>query len=112
MNEGAFALLDCLGFKGIWNQTITPENILKFMEETKAQAENLQARRILTVMHATSINISTAFLSDSIAISACPSTKLPLSNFEKGYLVLLTVNICSELMKRFFAPEAPVALTF
>ena len=69
MNEGAFALLDCLGFKGVWNRGVTPEVIVKFMEDTKAHSEQLQVRRLVTAMYGTKVSVSIAFVSDSIAIS-------------------------------------------
>ena len=112
MNEGAFALMDCLGFKGVWNRGVTPDDIVKFMKETKDNADKSEMGRLLAAIVGPNLRICTAFVSDSVAISATPSQKAPLAEWEQGYLLFVVVAICLELMKRFSGTDAPVPLAF
>jgi hypothetical protein len=45
MREGAFALIDCLGFKGIWKRTDTTlliRKLLRIEEVVSSEVANLQ----------------------------------------------------------------------
>ena len=112
MNEGAFALLDCLGFKGIWNRGVTPEAVVAFMKESKAHAESTVKRWMAGFVEESSPQLCIAFVSDSIAIGASTSQKPPLADWQKGYLILLVIAMCIELMQRFSGPQAPIPLVF
>jgi hypothetical protein len=109
MTEGALALLDCLGFKGIWDRGVSPELILKFLKEAKSHADNSPTFAAIGFI-GTNVKISVVFISDTIAVSirfVAPPSKPELAS---GYLVMLAIHLSIELSKRFVA--APVPLMF
>lgn len=113
MNEGAFALLDCLGFRGIWQREgvrSDPSQLVEFLEDAMAHAEQLAVRRMAANMLPGKVEITTAFVSDSVAVSACSSISRKLTDAERGYLVLLTTIACMEVTKRFLQARTPLLL--
>ncbi len=113
MNEGAFALLDCLGWKGIWARKAVvddPEQLIGFLEDSLKQAETLSARKIVEHFHAERVSMSIAFVSDTIAIGVWPSSTVGFSDADKGLLLGLSSMACAEVSKRFLTAKIPLLL--
>ena len=106
MHEGAFTLLDCLGFKGVWNKGVQAEQILSFLKAAKKHSEESQVMN--TVVSLGNVTQSLVFVSDTIAISTCLKTPVKFKELAAGYLVLLNVLLTAELCKRFAAGPVPL----
>jgi hypothetical protein len=101
MGEGAFALIDCLGFKGMWNRGISAEQLVAFLDEAKKAAEESPTSVVVDEFATETIDIRHAFISDTIAISVRAKTTTPLNDVARGYLVLLAANACAHLARQF-----------
>jgi hypothetical protein len=111
MEESAFALLDCLGFKGIWNRvasSVTPEQIVKFLEETKANVHLLPTLQIHEI--AGELEFSFAFVSDSVAVSARLKNAKPASDYQRGFLVSAAGQACRDIVQRFAKGPTPITM--
>lgn len=112
MNQGAFALLDCLGFKGIWERQIDPRAIVGFLQAAKDESELSPVRTLWKAGHGDRLNIATAFVSDTIVVSASVSEGTSLdTNWQRGALVQLVSHLCIELLSQFaFRAPKPLLL--
>ncbi len=103
MQEGAFALIDCLGFKGIWNRPgITAEQVIsKLRLIEKTVQEGIETEGGFLNFSEAKLVFKASLLSDSIAISLTfGEDKKPLiEEPNKGYLVSLLCMLvyCSPL---------------
>jgi hypothetical protein len=109
MNVGAFAFLDCLGFKGIWNRGVAPEQLLAFLREAQKHAEQSMSLASVKAFEV-QVDPSLVFISDTVAISYRYKSAPQVPAIAAGYLVMLTAHLASEVCKRF--SEAPVPLAF
>jgi hypothetical protein len=109
MQVGAFALLDCLGFKGIWNRGVDPNDIVSFLEKTQAEAEALPLRKLVALHSKNVVRVSIAFVSDTVAVSASIPTDNKVPDWIKGFLVHTVSHLSLDLVTRF-AFEAPKCL--
>lgn len=111
MNEGAFALLDCLGFKGIWTRAghSSPEQIIRFLEETEAVA---QKKLPAVQMHALAdqVEIVFAFVSDTVAICAQLKNGTPQADYQRGFLVSAVGHACRDIALRFVGCAPPLLM--
>ena len=110
MNEGAFAMLDCLGFKGIWarHPNFTPEDLnKKFSGIEKELTEELTRYD----KSAAETNIQTVFLSDTIVVSATAKQvidgDMPADqrSEQKGWLLYLVALHCHILIRKFASSD-------
>jgi|GEM_PF-2370935 len=73
MQEGAFALIDCLGFKGIWRrmENQDPEPLIRKLRQIEdTVSEQLQSKSGLFEFHKDKdIEVNVRLLSDTVAIS-------------------------------------------
>jgi hypothetical protein len=77
MQEGAFALIDCLGFKGVWNRVDNPQLIIdkllkieKIVNEQLNSTEDLYgAFEFAVLIDKSSMKPFVGFLSDTVVIS-------------------------------------------
>jgi hypothetical protein len=110
MKEGAFAFLDCLGFKGVWDRGVEANQIIGFLEEAKARSHELPTAGLVK-QFVPVVEQSISFVSDTIAISTCAkqpdAAPTPAG---KGYLVLLTVQVTIEICRRFATAPVPLAI--
>lgn len=99
MRDGAFALIDCLGFKGIWKRT-DPDLLIDKLRSVVKQVQPQIMKGVPYHLLRRSINIDARILSDSVAISLRytdpPSKKKIKEEREQNYLVWL---ICASTIK-------------
>jgi len=100
MSEGAFALLDCLGFKGAWSRGVDPTSIIKFLRDSKQRI--LQAPTAKALL-ATNVNtkLEVAFISDSVVVAAWHTGPLPNVASPQGLLINTVATLCSHIAVRF-----------
>lgn len=113
MKEGAFALLDCLGFKGVWTRPEIkddPEILVSFLEQVLAKAPAFASQRLAVQGLRGKVNFQIAFVSDTVAISACPSEDIQISDQERGFLVYAVACAASEITAQFFSGPTPLLL--
>jgi hypothetical protein len=102
MTEGAFALVDCLGFKGIWNRT-NAEQVVTTLKAIEQGSKGWIASALVQALVPHKFVVTTSFISDTIAISVVPRVGVSLSEWEKGYLITLAGMSCAEATKHFAA---------
>ena len=111
MDEGAFALLDCLGFKGIWSRPAShasPEQIIGFLEQTEAHAPMLPA--VQTHSKANQVDFFFAFVSDTVAIGARLKDGKPQTDHQRGFLVSAVGQACRDIALRFVECAPPLLM--
>lgn len=101
MTDGAFALLDCLGFKGIWNGNTDAAEIIEFMNRTKIESEQWPVFSLWRSNFRDKLRLSIAFVSDTVAISAAPASDFEVEPWAQGLLVQVVSHLCLEVIKRF-----------
>ena len=93
MTPGAFLLVDCLGFRRIWDR-IDPDKLVKRLEAVQTTVNSLVpdfARRILS---GAQLRPQIRFLSDSLAISVpAPEHPRPFMDARNCYSILLLCSI-------------------
>jgi hypothetical protein len=112
MRVGAFALLDCLGFKGIWRRRSTkPEELLEFLFATKRSANSdLRIAQTISGVHGDKVELKFAFISDTVAVSALYKEGYKPPPSDEGFLVSVVAASCGEVQKRFLQAPTPLAL--
>ncbi len=107
MKHGAFALLDCLGFRDAWKRR-DPEEIVQFLENVQV---NLKHAGILNTLGAylPDVQQSIGYISDTVAISTQVEALPDKNPHIDGYAVLLAVQACAEVLAQF--SDGPVPLT-
>ncbi len=106
MKIGAFAMLDCLGFKGIWNRA-KPEVILEKLKTVESQSSQIIEETLGLSMDHPKHNIDVGFLSDTIALGIS-FPQPPKDNLEKGKLVWAISKIANEYAKEFRKGDLPL----
>lgn len=109
MKEGAFALIDCLGFKGIWNRTQNPDLIL----ENLVEAENKIRKNVEKVSGFINnmqfkIVPQISLLSDTVAISITNENSTGVAEteeFRNGLLIEAACVFAASTMKVFIEDE-------
>ena len=109
MNNGTFAFLDCLGFKGVWNRGVAPDLIVGFLERAQEDADNLPMSKMAKA-RLPNIDHSIVFISDTVAVSNVFKTPPPDPELGIGYLVDLTAQLAILLAQTF--ATAPMPLVF
>ena len=115
MQEGAFALIDCLGFKGIWKRSQdNPDIVLNKLMQIDKDAKETEGRlKAYAENQAIKLEVNFVMLSDTIAISA-PYFPLNLDkkieDFHKGLLVQSVCMLASKFIQLFMLDEPYLAL--
>jgi hypothetical protein len=100
MRTGAVALIDALGFRGIWRR-YDPDAVLTELKAAKNQIEQQVERHAQTYM-----DPQVAFLSDTIAISTLVrETK----NHRLAWAVLYLVNVIADVLDLRLRSNVPLA---
>jgi hypothetical protein len=112
MTEGAFAFLDCLGFKGIWKRADASEVIKKLSSiEQQASGASAMVERFIESVDTLRITTHVASMSDSIAVSLRFEQKQEkISDWERGALVWGVSLAAVVILHRFLQDEPPLAL--
>ena len=108
MQEGAFALLDCLGFKGIWERVGNPNEVITKFREIEKQIPEKLANSFSAVNAYPAFKIATAFLSDTITIATYIEDQRPPDERTKAVLVLAT-SLAAQLVADSFSKD-PIPL--
>ena len=112
MREGAFALIDCLGWKGIWHGT---SEIALIEKVSRIQAEVEEEVKKINLQH---LNTSSGpivaqirLISDTVAVSIQhENDSPPIDSLKKAYLVRTAALSVARIQKLFLAEEPRVAL--
>lgn len=119
MKEGAFALLDCLGFKGIWRSNEpdlgaklwTEHRLikrLKIADELRQKIEHLGA---VQYSRTQSVRPEIRMLSDTIALSVqYESEDPPVDDKDRGYLLFLAASMVTIVQTHFIVDEPSLPL--
>jgi hypothetical protein len=111
MQEGAFVLIDCLGFKGIWKRTDPDLLLRKFSKLGPSIQERLGHLEILFSINGTDqLRIHNRLLSDTVAISFQFETRegAEYSDNDRGLLVFCACLITPLVMHWFLEEEPPL----
>jgi hypothetical protein len=111
MQEGAFVLIDCLGFKGIWKRTDPDLLLQKFSRLGPSIQERLGNLEILFSFSGTDqLRIHNRLLSDTVAISFQFETQegAEYSDTDRGLLVFCACLITPLVMHWFLEEEPPL----
>jgi hypothetical protein len=113
MQEGAFVLIDCLGFKGIWKRT-DPELLLqKFSKLGPSIQERLgQLEMLFSFKGSDELRIHNRLLSDTVAISLQLERQegSEYSDNDRQMLVFCACIITPLIMHWFLEGEPPLIL--
>jgi hypothetical protein len=109
MNEGAFALLDCLGFKGIW-KNFPAEKIVSKLEAIQAAAARIDADGPKNWIAPGALQTTFSFLSDTVVIGVYPTRETNLSDTLKGWLVIVAAQLSAVIAKEFLRDDSPRTL--
>lgn len=111
MQEGAFVLIDCLGFKGIWKRTDPDLLLQKFSKLGPSIQERLGHLEILFSVSGTDrLRIHNRLLSDTVAISFQFETRegAEYTDSDRGLLVFCACLITPLVMYWFLEEEPPL----
>jgi hypothetical protein len=101
MNTGAVALIDALGFRGIWNRHNSDE-VLSELKDMKEWMEN----RVKTQFESQPMQCEVAFLSDTIAISMALDPQLVNKD---AISILYLCDVVSWVLERSLRSKIPLA---
>jgi hypothetical protein len=106
MQEGAFALIDVLGFKGIWRQVQDVDIIIKKLRGIQDFKDDP-----IVKMSGSSSGLRLLSLSDSVAICGHISDADPRNAVPRaGGLIYQLCVVVNELTRRFGSPPLPMAI--
>ena len=111
MREGAFALVDCLGFKGIWKRgdyrsaeqlKEYQEILLEKLKMVRKEVRKLVKSGVRPYKHFSEpVVVGVYILSDSVAISLQYNDDLPPRGRYKNYLVWLICEATIKVLERY-----------
>jgi hypothetical protein len=110
MREGAFALIDCLGFKGIWKRTGPAVLVQKLLGIEQTVSEQIaSAQRVFSFIP---VNPRVSFLSDTVAISLQfeEQESETFTERQRNYLVHLICFVVIGVLDLFLKGEPPLVL--
>lgn len=115
MREGAFALIDCLGFKGIWKRT-DPELLItklsKIEQIVHAEIQEGGGSGPFKYLSFGPIKLHVRLLSDTVAISLQYEEQEGKSpeNWQKNFLVGVICQAAVQILDLFLKNEPPLVL--
>lgn len=123
MQEGAFALIDCLGFKGIWkrnDQTLLLEKLKSVVSKMQVVNDELLAEPPFRLLNR-EVNITLSQFSDTVAISLRYTSEQTddtseqkarnrTKRREKSYLVWLICNSTIRVLDIYLKGEPSLVL--
>ncbi len=110
MQEGAFALLDCLGFKGIWERVAEPNNVVSKFRNMEKDIPIKIAELLPTLSTTPAFKVATAFLSDTVIVAAFVEDQRPPDDLSRGALKLAASLAAQTVAKSFCADPIPLVL--
>lgn len=110
MREGAFALIDCLGFKGVWQRSDS-SSLIKKLRHIGKEIQNELDLYVKPYWYATNpIVVRPTLLSDSVAISLQYEDCYSDSEIYKSYLVWLLCASTIKVLDRFLEGDPHLVL--
>ncbi len=101
MDNGAFALIDCLGFKGIWKRYENEHNLLMSKLRSISKHAGIAANKPFGPEYISlgegKLKIQVKLLSDTVAISICKSKK----STSPAFVLLAMQQVVREIMDLF-----------
>jgi hypothetical protein len=105
MQKGAVALIDALGFRGIWSRH-TPDAVLNEMKSVKNWFETRIKDQFATQPD---FHCDVAFLSDTIAVSMAFDGEIKQGQHREALCVLYLGDVISWVLDRVLRSEIPFA---
>lgn len=109
MKKGAFALVDCLGFKGIWKRA-NPDLVLaklKSIEKTTSSEDFFQ----YVPGRLGKVSVQISLLSDTVAVSVqYGEDHSALSEEDEGYLVAVAIGLVINIISIYLNDEPALLL--
>jgi hypothetical protein len=109
MKEGAFALIDCLGFKGIWNRTDPTLVIEKLLNIEEIVSKEIVALKIPLNDKYGPVCVNVRLLSDTVAISLKFDDEI-LDEERKGLLITYMCYSVGQILSMFIEEEPVLVL--
>ena len=107
MRDGAFVLVDCLGFRGIWKRA--PRRLIQKLNEIRHTVEEGLQDSEITEMNPEDIELTIRLLSDTVAMSFQP--KKDFKNVEMvGWAVERAVIVVPDIIRLFLEGEPILTL--
>jgi len=108
MKKGAFALLDCLGFKGIWQKTDATTIIKNFKAIQDTVQSTVDKSSPFAVLQAEKeIRVQVGFLSDTVALSLQFADD---NDGEPGYLIENAIRAVAHIIRLYVMDDPPFGL--
>lgn len=109
MKEGAIVLMDCLGFKGIW-QRAEPDRVLQQFEAIRERASQVVNEGIFHAHRMLGFSLQISFLSDTVAIGVSAPAVQNLSSNDKGRLIHLACIAAQKIAVDFLNMTPPLTV--
>lgn len=109
MKEGAFALIDCLGFKGIWNRANPTQVIDKLLKIEEVVSKEIVALKMPFDDKYGPVSVNVRLLSDTVAISLQYEDEL-LDEARKGLLITYMCYSVGQILSMFVKEEPVLVL--
>src|SRR5207302_870517 len=107
MREGAFVLVDCLGFRGIWKDSTEP--LLKKLSNIRRTVDSGLQESEISSMNPEDVEVTIRLLSDTVAMGFQP--KKDFKNVElTGWAVELAVKVVPDIVRLYLEGDPALAL--
>lgn len=111
MREGAVVLMDCLGYKGIWNRSgADPDKILAQFTEIRANAEKALQEGMFLLHSQLGMRLQVSFLSDTVVITVDAPHVQQLAPPEKGRLIHAALMVAQKISNDLLQMAPPLAV--
>jgi hypothetical protein len=111
VKEGAFAFIDCLGWKGISKRVKSPAALIDKLKEIERLVEQVKHDKNRLIFPRVKKTASVAFLSDTVVVSVQPRDSSDrLSEEDKGELIAALCFVVLELLNLFLSGRDPVPM--
>lgn len=112
MEEGAFALIDCLGFKGIWKRANPALLLQKLSQIEQTAVEQIAGKENLKHFSFSPMTPRIRLLSDTVAISLQYEKKEGETpdEYQKNYLIVIACHIVIQILDSFITGEPYLVL--
>lgn len=113
IREGAFAFVDCLGWKGIWNCKAAESTIAlihKIEEIPNDVGTWLEDMRLKEQNEFRPIETKILLISDTVAVSIRQKDSQPSDSLDQAYLVTAAALSVNRIQKLFLTDKPPIAM--
>ena len=113
MEDGAFAVLDCLGFKGIWERGYEPLDVIGKLSKIEkiVRDESVKQMSCYNAMNLGDSDVQVKLLSDTVAISLKGDLQaLAAAEVTKGILVGVMCEMVTKIIDHFLLGQPNLIL--